>query len=91
MIALKGNGLALAALIGVIAVMMSMNKPHSEDALMTDWSDPPPLPIFIAVNFLAGLLHSMADALLYQDDRHCSYHKPYCSYKKKFTTRLRVK
>jgi hypothetical protein len=59
MIGLKG--LALAALIGVGAVMM--NKPHSEDALMADWSDPPPFPIFIAVNLLAGILHSMGDAL----------------------------
>jgi hypothetical protein len=59
MIGLKG--LTLAALIGVGAIMM--NKPHSEDALMSDWSDPPPLPIFIAVNLLAGLLRSMADAL----------------------------
>jgi hypothetical protein len=55
------QGLALAALIGISAVMM--NKTHSEDALMTDWSDPPPLPIFNAVNLLAGILHSMGDAL----------------------------
>jgi hypothetical protein len=55
------QGLALAALIGVCAVMM--NKAHSEDALMTDWSDPPPLLIFNAVNLLAGILHSMGDAL----------------------------
>jgi hypothetical protein len=61
MIGLKG--LALSALIGVVAIMMKANKPHSEDALMTDYSNPPPLPIFIAVNLLAGLLRSMADAL----------------------------
>jgi C-methyltransferase len=59
MIGLKG--FAVGALIAMAGVMM--NIPHSEDALMKDWSDPPPLPIFITVNFVAGLLRSMADAL----------------------------
>jgi hypothetical protein len=51
----------VAVAVGVGAFLM--NRPHCEDALMVDWSNPPPLPIFIAVNALAGLLRHMADAL----------------------------
>lgn len=38
-------------------------KPHNEDALLVDWSDPPPWPVFIAINVLAGTFRAMADAL----------------------------
>ena len=36
---------------------------HNEAALLSDWSSPPPWPIFIAVNVLAGSLRAAADAL----------------------------
>ena len=49
----------------VVAVLMgaSSMKPHSEEALLTDWSTPPPWPIFIGLNMLAGALRAAADAL----------------------------
>mmetsp|Transcript_35815 Transcript_35815/g.86405 ORF Transcript_35815/g.86405 Transcript_35815/m.86405 type:complete len:431 (-) Transcript_35815:122-1414(-) len=50
-------------LVGAVAVMVAMPKTHSEEALMSDWSDPPPFPIFIALNVLASIFQSMADAL----------------------------
>ena len=57
--------LLAAAGVGVIllAVLLGSPSAHSEEALLTDWSAPPPWPIFIAVNVLAGTLRSMADAL----------------------------
>jgi hypothetical protein len=56
-------------LFGVVAVAVSLLvgagrlKPHSEQALLVDWSAPPPWPIFIAVNALAGALRAASDAL----------------------------
>ena len=50
-------------LVGAVAVMVAMPKTHSEEALMADWSDPPPFPIFIALNVLASAFQSMVDAL----------------------------
>jgi hypothetical protein len=55
--------LALAAVtvgLGILARPVA----HDEDALLTDWSEPPPLPIFIAVNVLAATFRSIADALV---------------------------
>jgi O-methyltransferase domain len=52
-----------AVTVLVIAIVAKSFASHSEDALMGDWSAPPPWPIFIAVNSLAGLLRSAADAL----------------------------
>jgi hypothetical protein len=48
-----------------VAIMLGMSKlqPHNEEALLSDWSTPPPWPIFIAVNVLAGALRAAADAL----------------------------
>lgn len=43
--------------------LMGSNSKHSEDSLLTDWSVPPPWPVFIALNVLAGVFQSMADAL----------------------------
>ena len=40
-----------------------MKSKHDEDAFLKDWSSPPPHPIFIGINFLAGTLRAMADAL----------------------------
>jgi hypothetical protein len=54
--------LIFGALVGMGAVLISRQE-HDEGALMGDWSDPPPLPIFILVNVLAGAFRSMADAL----------------------------
>lgn len=51
------SGLVLAVVIFFAA------RPHDEDALLSDWSSPPPWPVFIAVNVLAGCLRSAADAL----------------------------
>jgi hypothetical protein len=53
--------LIVGVLAGVVAVFI--RSKHDEDALLTDFSSPPPLPIFIGVNVLAGLLRAMADAL----------------------------
>lgn len=55
--------LALTFIAVIIAVVIRPNKPHSEAALLTDWSNPPPWPIFIGINAVAGTLRSMADAL----------------------------
>jgi C-methyltransferase len=46
-----------------LGVMAMKNSKHDEEALLVDWSTPPPLPIFIAVNAFAGALRSMANAL----------------------------
>jgi hypothetical protein len=54
--------LIVGALVGMGAVLITRQE-HNEEALMGDWSDPPPLPIFILVNVLAGAFRSMADAL----------------------------
>ena len=51
----------LAAVIALFAA--SGLKPHDEAALLSDWSAPPPWPIFIALNVLAGVLRAGADAL----------------------------
>jgi hypothetical protein len=37
--------LIFGALVGMGAVLISMQE-HDEGALMGDWSDPPPLPLF---------------------------------------------
>ncbi len=50
--------LAVAVLIGVQNM-----QPHNEDALLSDWSAPPPWPIFIGLNVIAGGLRAAADAL----------------------------
>ena len=54
-----------AASVSAVFVAMTMMRPklHSEEALMSDWSNPPPWPIFIGVNAIAGVLRSAADAL----------------------------
>ena len=52
-------GAVLALVLGVAMKPM----PHDEAALLTDWSTPPPWPVFIAVNMLAGALRAGADAL----------------------------
>jgi hypothetical protein len=51
----------VAGAVGVVAFLM--NCPHSEEALVMDWSNPPPQPIFVVVNVPAGCLRDMADAL----------------------------
>ena len=55
-------GIVGAVLIAV-AVGVSKLKPHSEAALLTDWGTPPPWPLFIGLNVLAGVLRGAADAL----------------------------
>jgi hypothetical protein len=56
---------SFGAVVVVVSVMLGALRirPHSEDALLVDWSAPPPWPIFIAVNALAGALRSASDAL----------------------------
>lgn len=58
---MKGLLIVSSVLAGVIAVLM--RSKHDEDALLIDYSSPPPLPIFVVVNMLAGLLRAMADTL----------------------------
>jgi hypothetical protein len=53
----------LAVAVSVLLGAWSSWKPHSEAALLVDWSDTPPWPIFVAVNALAGALRTAADAL----------------------------
>lgn len=53
---------SMAALVAVGAFLLRP-KGHSEEALLTDWSDPPPFPIFIVLNVLAGTFRALADAL----------------------------
>lgn len=55
--------ISLAVVSVAIIIGMSKMQPHNEEALLTDWSTPPPWPIFIAVNVLAGALRAAADAL----------------------------
>jgi hypothetical protein len=55
--------ISLAVVAVAIIIGMSKMQPHNEEALLTDWSTPPPWPIFIAVNALAGALRAAADAL----------------------------
>jgi hypothetical protein len=57
------NSLSIVAVIAVIVVGALKLQPHDEKALLTDWSTPPPWPIFIAMNVLAGSLRAVADAL----------------------------
>jgi hypothetical protein len=61
------NSLSVVAVIvvsiAVIAVGALKLQPHNEMALLTDWSTPPPWPIFIVMNVLAGSLRAVADAL----------------------------
>lgn len=54
--------LFVVAAVGIFVALLAV-QPHSEDRLMGDWSSPPPWPIFIGVNVLAGVLRSAADAL----------------------------
>ena len=54
--------------LGICVVVLALfaassMRAHDEAALLTDWSSPPPWPIFIAVNLLAGMLRAGADAL----------------------------
>jgi len=44
-------------------LLTTSNREHSEDALLVDWSEPPPWPAFIGVNTLADMLRKAADAL----------------------------
>ncbi len=48
----------LGAVVVVVSVVLGALrfKPHSEEALLVDLSPPPPWPIFIAVDALAGAL-----------------------------------
>jgi hypothetical protein len=55
--------ISLAVVAVAIMIGMSKLQPHNEEALLSDWSTPPPWPIFIAVNVLAGALRAAADAL----------------------------
>jgi len=52
----------IAGAVALVAIISSL-KPHSEEALLSDWSAPPPWPVFIALNVLAGVFRGMADAL----------------------------
>ena len=54
---------AIGVGIALLAVLLAPSSTHSEEALLSDWSTPPPWPIFIGLNVLAGTLRSMADAL----------------------------
>ena len=52
----------------ISAILMKPNSsasydPSYEQSLLTDWSQPPPWPVFIAVNVIASGLRNLADAL----------------------------
>ena len=48
-----------AAVVGVaVLIGVSNMQPHNEDALLSDWSAPPPWPIFIGLNVIAGGLRA---------------------------------
>jgi len=47
----------------VLAAVLFHGKEHNEEALVADFSHPPPWPIFIAVNIFAATLRKIADAL----------------------------
>ena len=49
--------------VGLALFAASSMRAHDEAALLTDWSTPPPWPIFVALNVLAGMLRAGADAL----------------------------
>ena len=56
----------LLLLAGVFALTLGIliqNQPHDEAAFLSDWSAPPPWPVFIALNVIAGALRAGADAL----------------------------
>ena len=59
------SGKLVGVVVLAVAVLMGASnlKPHSEKALLSDWSAPPPWPIFIALNALAGALRAASDAL----------------------------
>jgi len=57
------KSILLSAAIVVVLGIFFRPAVHSEDALLSDWSAPPPWPIFIALNMLSGILRSMADAI----------------------------
>lgn len=58
-----GSFLKVGALVAVLWAFVYNMQEHNEAALLSDWSSPPPWPIFIAVNVLAGSLRAAADAL----------------------------
>jgi O-methyltransferase domain len=73
--ALSKLAVAVGILAAIVALMIttlspldtkpsaqSMTSPY-EESLLTDWSDPPPLPVFVVINVLAGFFQSVADAL----------------------------
>lgn len=52
------------AFVGILLIVVpSFFSTNYEESLLTDWSDPPPFPIFVSVNVLAGVFRSLADAL----------------------------
>jgi hypothetical protein len=59
------SGKLVGVVVLAMAVLMGASnlKPHSEIALLSDWSAPPPWPIFIALNALAVALRAASDAL----------------------------
>ena len=54
---------AVSGILAAVIVFVVTRDP-SEEELLSDWSSPPPWPIFIGVNVLANLLRSTADATL---------------------------
>jgi hypothetical protein len=76
--------LVVGALVALAAILLKKGRGHDEEALLMDWSTPPPLPIFIGINVLAGILRSMADALTPPPVRMLDigfmYHTPMLAY-----------
>lgn len=68
----------------VVASVLMLPQEHCEDSLLTDWSAPPPWPVFITLNALAGLMRGAADALMPPPiamlDMSSAYHKTVLSY-----------
>lgn len=55
--------LAIPVLVAAAAFAATTLMPHDEAALLSDWSAPPPWPVFIGLNVLAGALRAASDAL----------------------------
>ena len=55
----------LSVFVVLITILLKQQGvgPHDEEALLTDWSIPPPFPIFIGINVIADTLRKIADTL----------------------------
>ena len=60
---MKFSAVLLLVVVGYSIWQGMAPQPIDEEALLTDWSKPPPFIVFNAINHVAGVLRSMANAL----------------------------